>query len=82
MSTAKLTWRNYAPKFDRATKLAPATKSPPIQTTETSMRFAGARSQNPTSVYVINIEEGGGIDGRADAYIRRMYCSFSSAEED
>ncbi|KAF3332597.1 hypothetical protein FCM35_KLT02174 [Carex littledalei] len=83
MSAAKVTWRNYVPKFDRATKIAPAKKSPQIQTTKTSMQFADARSQNPTSsVYVINIEEGDGVDGRAEAYIRRMYNSFSSARED
>jgi hypothetical protein len=76
-----MTWRNYAPKFDRAANLAQAKKSPPIQTTETSMQFAEARSPNPTTLYVIDIERGG-IDGRADDYIRKMYRSFSSARED
>jgi hypothetical protein len=82
MSTAKFTWRNDAPKFDRAANLAPAKKSSSIQTSETSMRFADARSQNPTTVYVINIEEGGSVDHRAEVYIRRMYNSFNSARED
>ena len=81
MSSAKATSRNYVPKYDRATKIAPAKKTPQIQTTKTSMLFADARSQNPTSsVRVINIEDG--VDGRAEAYITRMYKSFSSAEED
>ena len=74
MSSAKVAGRNYVPKLDRAAK------SPQIQTTKTSMRFADARSQNPTSVYLINIE--GGIDERAEVYITKMRDSFSRAQED